>query len=175
VIDSPQRQARLLRVGAIITPVLAVGLIRFAGPQQSLGAVATESQLAPALPDYRSSATPDGGPLATAAGYAQRLYEAGINGTPFPKPQTYAEGSDTPPDPATQGPSAPASSEPPEIRVSAIMSRRGGAIAVIDSRVCAPGSVVSPGWTLAKINENDRTLTLRHTSGRLVEMTLSQP
>lgn len=174
--NASQRQARLSSAGALIAPLAAVALIRIAGPQQSVAATSMQTTEAPGLPAMPSSESRHTGVIASAAGYAQRLFESGFSGTPFPQSEQRSGMSDTPLDPAIPDePLTDRTANAPDIRISAIMARRDGAIAVIDARIRPVGSQVAPGWTLDSIDEPNRTLVIRHRSGRRVELTLSTP
>ncbi len=162
---------------AVVAPVLAVALIRFAGPQQ-----ATANIAAPKFePTVLEARVPSGfmseGVLGAAAIHAQKLFSTGITGTPFPPPDAQDQARDILPEDLRQpGPASGGNSvEAPSLRISAIMSRRQGAIAVINSRICTEGTRLAPGWTLDSIDDQRRTLTLAHTSGRRVELALTTP
>ena len=171
-----QRQTQLSSAGALVAPLLAVALIRFAGPQQSVAAappMVIDSAGLPSMPTFESDLP---GPVSTAAGYAARLFESGFSGSPFPEAARRDSVSDTPPDPSM--PEIDIADDPyelPDIRITAIMARREGAIAVIDARIRAVGARVAPGWTLDAVDEQNRTIVVRNDSGRRVEMTLSTP
>ncbi len=175
--DPILRQARIMRTGAVLAPVLAVVLIRFAGPQQSFAATGDVQLASPSLPSLELSQPAPEGVLGAAAQYARQLFESGISASPFPAQEVEAGSGDTPIVSGTSLVQQPAqfSREDPSLRVSAIMSRRAGPIAVIDSRIRSVGSKVAPGWTLDAIDEQSRTLVIRHASGRRVELTLSTP
>ncbi len=175
--DSIKRQAQIMRYGAIAAPVLAVVLIRYAGPQQSIAATPVKAYEIPVLPSARVSDDEPAGLLGAAAEYAKRLFETGISGNPFPEPEALGTSSDTPPMPAVRSAEQLAQPEPgvPDLRISAVMSRRGGAIAVINSRICVVGARVAPDWTLDAVDQQSRTLVIRHTGGRRVELALSTP
>ena len=175
--DSVKRQAQLMRCGAILAPVLTVLLIRYAGPEQSLAGTMVDPYEVPAIPTVPSFGTEPEGILGAAAAHARRLFEAGINGDPFPASEVAVATPDSlrHADAPTPARMAPPSMELPDLRVTAVMSRRGGAIAVINSRICAVGARVAPGWTLDAVDEQSRTLVIQHADGRRVELGLNTP
>eukprot|EP00913_Durusdinium_trenchii_P006174 g5786.t1 len=170
-------QARAMHLGAVVAPVLAVALIRFAGPQQASAKSAAPTFEAPALEARVPSGFMGEGVLGAAALHAQKLFNAGITGTPFPPPETQDRETDITQDLMTRPSEASVGNviEAPSLRVSAIMSRRQGAIAVINARICTVGTRLAPGWTLDTIDDKRRTLTLAHASGRRVELSLGTP
>ncbi|MFI4896549.1 MAG: hypothetical protein ACIARR_01850 [Phycisphaerales bacterium JB059] len=172
------KQARLMGVLAAVAPVVAVGLIRFAGPQPVAAASWADTSMD--LPAFTPLATPKAsnrsGVMAAAAAHAQRLFQAGIQATPFPleKRETIEWDTPEPIDAPDERASAHAP-EPPPLHLSAIMSRRAGAIAVIDARIRTAGSKIGQGWTLESIDEEGRTITVRHTTGHRATLELEAP
>jgi hypothetical protein len=172
------KQARLMSVVAALAPVGAVGLIRFAGPQPA--AAASWSDTSAELPSFTPVVLPQGSPrsgvMEAAAAHAQRLLQAGIQATPFPLVERESVDWDTP---AEEHPSdqmiQPNAPEPPPLHLSAIMSRRAGAIAVIDARIRTAGSRIGQGWTLEAIDEENRTITIRHATGHRATLELESP
>ena len=172
------KQARLLAAGAAVAPVLAVGFIRFAGPQTVAAATWSDESYQQTAPEAFSLPGEREVPAVVAAAttHARRLLEIGISATPFPERTTDPDDPETPADQTWIDPTpllgAP---EPPPIQLSAIMSRRAGAIAVIDARIRTIGSKIADAWVLEAVDEQARTITIRHRSGHLVTVELESP
>lgn len=174
--SASMRQAKLASLGAVVTPLVALVLIRFAGPSQTVAATSPPVIDTPSLPTPGVPIREESGVIASAAQYAQRLFEAGFSGAPFPVARPEPSASDTPPDPrAAVSSEANTAEEAPELQLSAIMARRNGAIAVIDGRIRTSGSEVAPGWVLETIDEPGRRIVIRSRAGRRLEIPLSVP
>lgn len=61
----------------------------------------------------------------------------------------------------------------PDIRVTTILPHPKNPLAIINSKPHRVGDVITGGWKLVKINGPKRTVTLLHTSGKQMTLSLS--
>ncbi len=174
------RQATVLYAAGVGAPILAVVLTRFAGPAESGAAMPAPPPAAITLPEHARVHAETEPALRRALDRARELETAGPSVSPFPytapDPQAIAQSSDTPGDDlGTPRPQPASRVEYPAIQISAILSLRQGACAVIDNRLRREGDTLSPGWTLLSIDPGDRRIVLRHASGERREYWLSVP
>lgn len=94
---------------------------------------------------------------------------AGLKAEPVaPAPTPVAQPT---PAPAPVVPLAPAA--PPTFVVSSMMGAGSTALATINHAVCRVGAEVAPGWTLTRVDARARSVVLRHTDGREIEVSAS--
>lgn len=172
---------KLIWIGALIAPTLAVQLVRLAsdgGPAAAPAAVpggpeSSEGQ-APAA-KTRPLTTTQREAIAYLASHA--LPESIKSPMDSPDPQPVAT---TQAEPVIQTPAtAPAETGGPEpvpaLRVHAIVGTRSEALASINHRLHRVGDEVAPGWRITAIDPRDRVVRLTHSDGRTAVFSPATP
>ena len=161
-------RSKLAWVAAMLTPIVAVQLVRLVTasmPQQATAAPVQEAEPAPAAPPLP--------PLTNRQREAIRWLGSQSVQTANRSPMDRMEPQKIeipPPEPKPIEQAAPADNSPPDLRLTGLIGDGKNALASIDHKLRRLGDTVAPGWKVVKIDSRNRQVVVRHTDGR--ELTL---
>lgn len=174
--------ARLLWIGALLAPAVAVQAVRLVASVELAPAGATTVQAAapaPALARQSVELTPK---QTKALGWLGEGVPKLATRSPMlmpPRPKA-ADQQPTPADldraPTTKAaPSEPVDDRPIHLKLSGMIGSDTKALAAISGKLRHVGDEVAPGWTIERIDSHHRVVTLKHTDGRHFEITPPTP
>ena len=164
-----ERQRKLLWVGAVLSPLIAVQVARLLGPSGAGPAAATAAHPAAADVAGEQALASAPAPLTPAQqralAFIQSLDEQPLGRSPMDGPEPEPVSEPSAPIDAPKPPSFPS-----ELRVTAIIGDGGTAAAVIAGRLRRIGDEVAPGWRVETIDARGRRVVFTDSDGRVVTL-----
>jgi hypothetical protein len=162
-----QNQDRLETLACFLAPVAIAGVLALAGsppaPEVEPPRVSEAAEDESRPVQVTDRAPVQGGERSAFDAEIGRLLAAEEIASVFPH-------SDSEPE-IVDEPAAPIETSRPEFSLTSVMSGRSGAMCVINQKVHQVGAEVAPGWRVATISAEARSVTLEGPDGETVTLT----
>lgn len=163
---------RLLWVGAMIAPILAVQVARMFEAEPVRSASADQVAIsAPAARPMQKPTTAQQRALEWIAGQdLSRLSNPFVPAKPANSPVVAQPAPIEMVEPELEG-----RSPPPPMELTGVMDGQRGPLASINRKIFRLGDEVVPGWTLESVDARQKVVVVRSTQGNMLELTIKPP
>lgn len=172
-------QAKLVWIGALLAPAIAVQGVRFLADAELSGAAAAT----PAQPAAQLIVAPVATPLSpqqrAALDWLKQLPTVADRSPmekprmPLPEPTPDHAGEPEAPARPRIEPPAPGDDRPHHLKLSGMIGSDSDALAAISGKLRRVGDEPAPGWIIQQIDSRNRVVVLKHADGRV--FTISPP
>lgn len=174
--------ARLLWVGALLAPAIAVQAVRLVSNAELTSAQAAAPQpaqhAAPVAPPAPTLSPKQTKALAWVNdGVPKLAVRSPMQLPPRVEPKVDPDKPAHDPDKPATAPLAPqvVDDRPTNLKLTGMIGSNGKALAAISGKLRQVGDQVAPGWTIERIDSHNRVVVLKHTDGRRFEISPPTP